>query len=224
MGGGLHILRRLWSFITADNCFAFLLDTTTQISLTYGHKAISSSFRTWIGNALLLPPFINLPLNLALHEVKHYKDVLKGTHKASHDELEGWLRKMGRPLLNDNRLVKETRQGEQHFDTEKLIEKMIGRTGPVELYKSTGDWTSLSRTIALLSNRVKLTMVGLSGNPLKLNKKDVSPTLGGLAEELVATYMGRLKTVGPGGELISIVAPSEPWLRFVSRSIVIVAL
>lgn len=97
-------------------------------------------------------------------------------------------------------------------------------TGPVELYKSTGDRTSLSRTIALLSNRVILTLVGLSGNPLKLNKKDVSPTLGGPAEELVATYMGRLKTVGPGGELISIVAPSEPWLRFVARSIVIVAL
>lgn len=87
MGGGLYILQRLWSFITADNCFAFLLDKTTQILLTYSHKAISSSLRTWIGNVLLLPPFINLPLNLALHDVKHYNDVLKGTHKGSHNEL-----------------------------------------------------------------------------------------------------------------------------------------
>lgn len=89
MGGGLYVLRRLWSFITADNCFAFLLDTATQILLTYSHEAIRSSFRTWIGNTLLLPPFINLPLKLALHEVKHYNDVLKGTRKASHDELQG---------------------------------------------------------------------------------------------------------------------------------------
>lgn len=152
LGERLHILRRLWSY--THGVFLFFLDTNTEIALTYNDGPVLSSARPTSVNKKLMEPFLALPQNLALRaDEEIYAKILSGQgDRVTHRDLLSWLPKMGRPLLNDTpyREITET-------SMDLLITKILKTTSREQWH------TSCVQTIALTSQRMPLTLVGLQG-------------------------------------------------------------
>jgi len=160
MGNRLHILRRLWSHTTG--VVLFLLDTNTQLALSYDTSRLPSSARVESGNKQLKEPFIALPRNLALdRDVTRYVEILRGDgNPVTHQELLTWLSKMGRPLLDD------TPYQAIHEDTTitKLQIKLLGRrSNSLGQNMEKKPWGDCQETMALLAQRMPLTLIGLRG-------------------------------------------------------------
>lgn len=101
-----------------------------------------------------MEPFLALPQNLALRaDEEIYAKILSGQgDRVTHRDLLSWLPKMGRPLLNDTpyREITET-------SMDLLITKILKTTSREQRH------TSCVQTIALTSQRMPLTLVGLQG-------------------------------------------------------------
>ena len=154
MASRLAVVRRLWSLIGVSRCFLFLLDTKPQISLTYGQESVESSIRARTSEKALLPPFTKFPQDLALRQdLSSYLQIVDGDVSVSHAEVSAWLRKMGRPLLNDHWLLKSL-NGEP--DPEKLSNKFLSDSAAEPFNK-------IQTSIALALHRLSLSLVGKQG-------------------------------------------------------------
>jgi hypothetical protein len=154
MASRLAVIRRLWSLIGVSRCFLFLLDTNTQISLTYSQESVDSTFRMNTREKALLPPFTKFPYDLALRQdLSSYLEMVDGRTGATHADVSAWLRKMGRPLLNDYWLL-DSLTGEPHL--EKLSNKLLPHF-PEEPFNE------IQTSIALALHRMSLILVGRRG-------------------------------------------------------------
>ena len=154
MASRLAVIRRLWSLIGVSRCFLFLLDTNTQISLTYGQESVDSSLRLKTGEKALLPPFTRLPQDLALRQdISSYLQMVNGDTIVSHNDVSAWLPKMGRPLLNDKWLLRSL-AGKPNLA--KLSGKLL--SDPV-----VEPFSKIQPSIALALHRMSLSLVGKQG-------------------------------------------------------------
>jgi hypothetical protein len=154
MGSHLSVIQRLWGMIGEPSCCLLLLDTTTQISLTDPRENQGSGFRMYLGRKPLLSPFINLPHDLGLRQdMLAYGKVMSGQEYLSHAGLAPWLRKMGRPLLNDNGLLQPSTE---QVDLMKLLGKMMPGS-PEESFNH------IQSAIALALHRMSPILVGFQG-------------------------------------------------------------
>jgi hypothetical protein len=107
LGENVHRLRRMWSDVSqkTKRSWILLLDTKFSISGISGVVAYNSSDR-FLDGYTLPEPFMLLPLDVELADDSDTRDrylkVINGQdHIYTHHTVLEFLRKMGRPLLND---------------------------------------------------------------------------------------------------------------------------
>jgi hypothetical protein len=123
LGENVHRLRRMWSDVSqkTKRSWILLLDTKFSISGISGVVAYNSSDR-FLDGYTLPEPFMLLPLDVELADDSDTRDrylkVINGQdHIYTHHTVLEFLRKMGRPLLNDTGYLRD----EDDLDTAFVV-------------------------------------------------------------------------------------------------------
>ncbi|SPO40114.1 uncharacterized protein PSFLO_05596 [Pseudozyma flocculosa] len=196
----LAIVRRFWSHLDPKRQWILLIDTHSTVANIAGRDATDASERFLTQNVRLVSPFVNTPIDSKwTSSGPDARGTISRLRGASRFELERLALLYGRPLWEDQVLAQA--QGPK-FGGASLwaVACKILCSGVEWPLLPEDEQQAAQQVIAVLSQRLPLTIIGIQGN--------TDPRT--LSDDMVARHLRMVARVGVNGDMAITFTPSEP--------------